>query len=139
MADLGADIGADTILLSYADLAARLKIAPDSARRLVHRRRWARRSNNEGRTLVAVPRDYLEREAVTADVRADVHPDIRADVSTDVRADIPPDVRADSPSDSGADVRADNPPDNGADVRAVVAALLSRMQTSKRRSRTAMP
>lgn len=65
----------DTRLMTYAELAAALRIAPDSARRLVARRKWTRRPGNDGRARIAVPIDKLQ--LVTSDSPPDSPPDIR--------------------------------------------------------------
>ena len=45
--------------LTYAELGAVLKIAPESANRLSRRRRWPRAKGNDGRTRVSVPEEAL--------------------------------------------------------------------------------
>lgn len=47
--------------LTYDDMAEALNITPDSARRLSTRHKWPRRPGNDGRALVAVPEERLER------------------------------------------------------------------------------
>lgn len=47
--------------LTYDDMAEALNITPDSARRLATRHKWPRRPGNDGRALVAVPEERLER------------------------------------------------------------------------------
>lgn len=47
--------------LTYDDMATALGITPDSARRLATRHRWPRRPGNDGRALVAVPEERLDR------------------------------------------------------------------------------
>ena len=79
------DTGTDSLWLTYAELADRLGIAADSARRLVGRKKlWARKMNNEGRTLVAVPVDYLEREARKPDAGPDIPPYAGEDAGADI-------------------------------------------------------
>ncbi len=52
--------------LSYEALALRLGITTASARRLVLRKRWAKTTGKDGRTLVQVPLEFLSnREPVT--------------------------------------------------------------------------
>lgn len=55
--------------LTYDDMAEALGITPDSARRLATRHKWARRPGNDGRALVAVPQERLDRPQ---EPRADV-------------------------------------------------------------------
>lgn len=69
----------DTRWMTYDDLAAAMSIAPDSARRLVARKKWARRQGNDGRARIAVP----------ADVLPDVAPVIPPDVTPVVLPDKP--------------------------------------------------
>ncbi len=52
---------AATRWLTYDDMAEALNITPDSARRLATRHKWPRRPGNDGRALVAVPEERLER------------------------------------------------------------------------------
>src|SRR3954454_22875987 len=97
---MGADAMADTETrwLSYDDLAKALGITPDSARRLVARKRWPRKPGNDGRALIAVPAERLAQDRPPAVVDDDTHA-IRADVSPD------------------------DAPDNGGDVIPVVKVL----------------
>lgn len=56
----------DVRWLTYVELGEALGITPDSARRLVARKKnWPRKTNNEGRALIGVPTEYLEREKPT--------------------------------------------------------------------------
>jgi hypothetical protein len=50
----------DVVWLSYADLAARLGIGHESARQKVKRARWARRKDNTGTVMIAVPVEMLQ-------------------------------------------------------------------------------
>lgn len=70
--------------LTYDDMAEALGITPDSARRLATRHKWARRPGNDGRALVAVPEERLERPH---EPRADAAPDDAADDAPDVGRD----------------------------------------------------
>jgi hypothetical protein len=79
----------DTRWLTYDELAEALGIAPDSARRLVARKKWPRKQNNEGRALVAVPAEYLDNRP---DSTPDISPDAAPDVEDDAGPDISPDV-----------------------------------------------
>jgi len=45
--------------LTYAELAARLGVKPESARRLTQRRKWQRTIGNDGTARVLVPIDAL--------------------------------------------------------------------------------
>ncbi len=58
--------------LTYDDMAEALNITPDSARRLATRHKWPRRPGNDGRALVAVPEERLERPH---EPRAEAGPD----------------------------------------------------------------
>lgn len=53
-----------TETMTYDELAARLGIEVDSARRLARRRRWSKKTGNDGKARVDVP---IERLAVTQD------------------------------------------------------------------------
>ena len=68
-------------LMTYDDLAAALGIAPDSARRLVARKKWARRPGNDGKARISVPADVIP--VIPPDVTPDVTPVIRPDVAPD--------------------------------------------------------
>jgi hypothetical protein len=70
--------------MTYAELAAALKITPASANKLARRRRWDRRPGNDGRVRVQVPEEAL----------------VRPDTPTDVLPPRPPDSPRDSPQDS---------------------------------------
>lgn len=58
------------LFLTYSELAGRLKIKPDSAKRLAQRRKWVRVIGNDGLARVRVP-----LEAVPSDVGGDIPPD----------------------------------------------------------------
>lgn len=75
----------DTKWLSYEELGQALRITPASAKRLVIRRKWAKRPGNDGRTRVAVPVERLEAEKppVTGVIIGDVTPDIIGDDTGD--------------------------------------------------------
>lgn len=49
--------------LTYAELAARLGVKPESARRLTQRRKWQRTIGNDGTARVLVPFDALPSPA----------------------------------------------------------------------------
>ncbi len=69
--------------LTYDDMAEALNITPDSARRLATRHKWPRRPGNDGRALVAVPEERLDRphepRAEAPDDDADASPDAGRD------------------------------------------------------------
>lgn len=83
--------------LTYAELAARLGVKPESARRLTQRRKWQRTIGNDGTARVLVPFDALPSpasspmtshpdndaatQAVTRDSTGDVTPDNSATVA----------------------------------------------------------
>ena len=69
----------DARWMTYDELAAAMGIAPDSARRLVARKKWARRPGNDGKARISVP----------ADVIPDVAPAIPPDVIPVVAPDRP--------------------------------------------------
>ena len=79
----------ETRWLTYDGLAEALGINPDSARRLVARRRWPKKPGNDGRALIAVPLDRLP-----PDNPPDRDPDIREDATPDVTPVVPPDTSA---------------------------------------------
>jgi hypothetical protein len=86
----------DTRWLSYDDLAKALGITPDSARRLVSRKKWPRKTGNDGRALIAVPAERLAQDnppAVHQDNAPVIVPAIVADTAPDTGDDILPVVR----------------------------------------------
>ena len=60
-----------TQTVTYAELAARLGITEDSAKRLVRRRKWPRKTGNDGKMRIDVPVDRL---VVTPDSPGDTPP-----------------------------------------------------------------
>lgn len=70
--------------LTYDDMAEALNITPDSARRLATRHKWPRRPGNDGRALVAVPEERLERPH---EPRADATPDDEMDTAPEAGRD----------------------------------------------------
>jgi hypothetical protein len=76
--------------LTYAELAAALKITPESANRLARRKRWARVKGNDGRTRVSVPEEAL----------------VRPDSPQDSLLDRPPVSPGDVPMDNGPVIKA---------------------------------
>jgi hypothetical protein len=86
----------DTRWLSYDDLAKALGITPDSARRLVSRKKWPRKTGNDGRALIAVPAERLAQDkppGVVEDAVPAIVPAIVADASPETGDDILPVVR----------------------------------------------
>ena len=61
-----------TVAMTYEDLADRLRISVPSARRLVLRRRWRKGRGNDGKSVVQVPEEFLQRRD---DSRSDDAPD----------------------------------------------------------------
>lgn len=83
-----ADLTMETRWLTYDDLAAALKITPDSARRLVARNKnWPRKPGNDGRVLIGVPVERLP-----PDGSHDTSPDTTPDAMDAVTPDVTPDV-----------------------------------------------
>ena len=62
----------DTVTLTYRELADRLGVKTDSARKTVQRKRWRRAAGNDGTIRIDVPIDALP---VPQDVLGDVTPD----------------------------------------------------------------
>ena len=60
-----------TQTVTYAELAVRLGITEDSAKRLVRRRKWPRKAGNDGKMRIDVPVDRL---VVTPDSPEDTPP-----------------------------------------------------------------
>lgn len=78
----------DTKLLTYAELAQALGIAPASAKRLAIRRGWAKTPGNDGKARVAVPIERLEFErSGTGDVSGEDANVITGDTSSDSARD----------------------------------------------------
>ena len=64
----------DTITLTYRELAERLGIKPESARKTAQRRRWHRTTGNDGTVRVHVPVEVLnDPRDSTGDSPTDVH------------------------------------------------------------------
>ena len=61
-----------TRAMTYDEIAAALRISPDSARRLVRRRRWTKTRGNDGFARVNIPIERLEAAArASEDARDD--------------------------------------------------------------------
>lgn len=74
----------DTKLLTYAELATALGIAPASAKRLAIRRGWAKTPGNDGKARVAVPFERLQVESSEASVvSGDETPPVTGDITRD--------------------------------------------------------
>ncbi len=56
-----------TVAMTYEALAERLGINVASARRLALRKRWQKGKGNDGRAIVQVPEDFLERRTDSLD------------------------------------------------------------------------
>jgi len=77
--------------LTYRELADRLGIKLDSARKMTLRKRWQKTTGNDGMVRVMVPTEVLERSQ---------------DLPTDIPSDSPPDVTTDIPGDDTPAIRA---------------------------------
>lgn len=65
----------DTESLTYRELAERLGVKPESARKTAQRKRWKRVTGNDGLARVLVPIEALARpQDVPEDIPADSHP-----------------------------------------------------------------
>jgi DNA repair exonuclease SbcCD ATPase subunit len=82
---MSTDDGTDVRWMTYDEMAEALGITPDSARRLVARRKWPRRAGNDGRARIGVPAERIP----------DSPPDTLPDVNQDDSQDDPPDSRDD--------------------------------------------
>jgi hypothetical protein len=77
----------NTRWLTYDELAAALGITPDSARRLVARKKWPRRAGNDGKARIGVPAERIpDKPPVilpddSADDGSGDTPDIRDDIA----------------------------------------------------------
>src|SRR6476620_11502627 len=93
-----------TAAMTYDEIARTLGIEVASARRLVHRKRWAKTKGNDGRAVVQVPAEALDRRHDSPhDRRHDGHDDGH----DDRRHDEPSDSRMGGRSDSRSDGRSD--------------------------------
>jgi hypothetical protein len=74
--------------LTYEELAEALGLLPESARRLVRRKRWMRRPGNDRRVRIEVPLEALADAAphTPADARPDGAPDARPDITSIIGA-----------------------------------------------------
>jgi len=77
-------IGMTSVALTYDQLAKRLGIATDSARRLVNRKKWSRTRGNDQRAVIQVPAEFLARyEDGPGDDRQDGPQDRQGDCPED--------------------------------------------------------
>jgi hypothetical protein len=74
----------DTRWMTYDELATALSIAPDSARRLVARKKWPRKAGNDGRARIGIPAERIPDKlpAVTPGITPDASPDATPDTSS---------------------------------------------------------
>ena len=77
----------DTRWLTYDEIAAALGITPDSARRLVARKRWPRRAGNDGKARIGVPAERIPDKppVIPPDDSADDGPDDTPGVRDDIK------------------------------------------------------
>lgn len=75
------------VVMTYAELADKLKIKPASAKRLVQRRKWHRVIGNDGVTRVHVP-PSVGTKTIIDDVTPDIPDDVIEDKSTHVTPDL---------------------------------------------------
>jgi hypothetical protein len=68
-----------TVALTYRELAERLGVKPESARKTAQRKRWHRTTGNDGTTRIHVP---LEALPVTGDSPSDTSRDSHGDSPT---------------------------------------------------------
>ncbi|MBB4067426.1 hypothetical protein [Gellertiella hungarica] len=80
--------------LTYRELADRLGIKLDSARKMTLRRKWQKTMGNDGTVRVAVPSEVLERPQ---SLPTDVPGDVPSDISTDIPPDVTPSIQVPSP------------------------------------------
>lgn len=72
----------DTIALTYRELAERLGVKPESARKTAQRKRWHRSNANDGTTRVHVPLEALPVPVtVPTDVPVTTVPALEAQIS----------------------------------------------------------
>jgi hypothetical protein len=76
----------DTRWLTYDELAAALGITPDSARRLVARKKWPRMQGNDGRARIGVPAERIPDSppVIPHDDSTDDGPDDTPDAGDDI-------------------------------------------------------
>jgi hypothetical protein len=86
-----------TVAMTYEELAQRLRISVPSARRLVLRRRWRKGRGNDGKSVVQVPEEFLQRreDSRADDASDDASDDVLTDAGTDYAAGTEPAGMAD--------------------------------------------
>jgi hypothetical protein len=93
MDDAGDDAGGDALRwLTYSELAKAMRIKPASARRLVQRKPWPRRMNNQNEAVIGVPVAALPLPKILPDISPGAGEDISPDVAPDAAPGISPDV-----------------------------------------------
>jgi hypothetical protein len=80
----GEATGENTLWLTYHDLAARLGIKPASAKRRAIDRRWPKRIGNDGRSLVAVPREIIEE--ASSEIVSDIAGEVTEEIASGIMA-----------------------------------------------------
>ena len=83
----GANRVSDTVWLTYDELAERLGIGRESARRLVLRKHWAKRKGNDGKARIGVPSEVMSRDGPRQDPRPATGQDPRPATGQDARHD----------------------------------------------------
>jgi len=74
-----------SVWLTYTDLAERLGIKPESAKRRAIERRWPKRLGNDGRSLVAVPMEVLKiARETTGDSTGELAGELISDITSEV-------------------------------------------------------
>src|SRR5215211_2764936 len=74
---------ADSVRVTYAELARARGVSMAAARRLAQRHRWPKQVGNDGLSHVLVPATYLARsETDCSDVATDIMGDVAGDVAT---------------------------------------------------------
>src|SRR3954452_1873899 len=76
-----------TVAMIYEELAEKLGITVASARRLVLRRHWMKTRGNDGRAVIQVPEEFLQRRY---DAREDSPDDDTPDDADDDATSVPP-------------------------------------------------
>lgn len=79
--------------LTYAELALRLRVKPESARRLAQRKKWQRTIGNDGAARVLVPLDALPSPVTSPATSPSDNAKVENSTATDPR-DITPDNSA---------------------------------------------
>src|SRR3954451_15530084 len=87
------EITGGSVWLTYTDLAARLGIKPESAKRRAIERRWPKRLGNDGRSLVAVPMEVLE---ITRETTGEINGDSTGELAGELISDITSEVTSDT-------------------------------------------